>query len=218
MIVGWVTLTPLWAVATAWLAGDRDGPRADEASARPPTPGFLEALRGPATRGPELLRLAMCAAGIGTLCALEWWPSDTWIPFAALTGALGLAADYLERGTPSLEDINAFLRRALAVVLVFHYVCFAWIFFRASSFDLALGVLRQLGNAELGSANVSSLIGMALVVGFVAHFFADGSFRWLRDRFCALPPPAQGAILAAAVLVLRELGGAKLVPFIYFQF
>jgi D-alanyl-lipoteichoic acid acyltransferase DltB (MBOAT superfamily) len=212
LIVAWVTLTPLWAVVTAWLAGER------EPVERPPTPALWDALRDPTLRVPEVLRLAMCGAGIATLAALEWGPSDIWLPLAALTWALGLAADYIGHGPPTMREVYAFLRRALAVVLVFHYVCLAWIFFRASTFETALGVLRQLGTAELGHANVSSLVSMALAVGFIAHFFADGSFRWLRDRFCSLPAWAQGAILAAVVLVLRELGHAKLVPFIYFQF
>jgi hypothetical protein len=33
-----------------------------------------------------------------------------------------------------------------------------------------------------------------------------------------LPAWAQGGLLAIAALVLRELGHAKVVPFIYFQF
>ena len=62
------------------------------------------------------------------------------------------------------------------------------------------------------------LVTLALVVGFACHLFADGSFGWLRRRFVALPAWAQGVVLAAAALVLRELGHTKIVPFIYFQF
>jgi hypothetical protein len=104
------------------------------------------------------------------------------------------------------------------VLLTLHYVCLAWIFFRASSFDNALAVLRQLAGRELDHANLVPMVTGALAVGFLCHFFAEGSFRWLRLRFVALPAPAQGAILAGATLVLRELGHTKLVPFIYFQF
>jgi hypothetical protein len=149
---------------------------------------------------------------------LQWSTSEVALAIAVLAWGLGLAADLVERGLPTLADVSAFLRRALAVVLVFHYVCLAWIFFRASSFDGALAVLRQLVAREYDHANVTALVELALAVGFIAHFFADGSFRWLRDRFCALPPPAQGLLLAACALTLRELGHAKLVPFIYFQF
>jgi alginate O-acetyltransferase complex protein AlgI len=144
-------------------------------------------------------------------------PSWAWIPLVFFAWIIGHAAQ-----TTSLVDFKrrllATLRRTLAVVLVFHYVCLAWIFFRASSFDNALAVLRQLGKFETDSANVGPLVSTALAVGFLAHFFADGSFRWLRDRFVSLHPIFQGAVLAAVALVLRELAQTKIVPFIYFQF
>ena len=103
-------------------------------------------------------------------------------------------------------------------MLVFQYVCLAWIFFRAPSFDDALAVLRQIATLETDHANLVPIVTLALAVGFACHLFADGSFAWLRRRFVALPPWAQGAALAGVALVLRELGHAKIVPFIYFQF
>ena len=101
---------------------------------------------------------------------------------------------------------------------VFQYVCLAWIFFRASSFDNALAILRRLGAFEFDHANVVPLVTVTMVAGFAIHFFAEGSYRWLRERFVALPAPAQGFVLAAVALVLRELAHTKMVPFIYFQF
>ena len=200
LVLGWITITPLWAVATAWLA--REQP------AREVVP----------VRAAEWLRWAMCAGGVGLLAALEWGPTWTWLPLAIGTWALAAAADVVEtRGLDRAAAI-ALARRALAVVLVFHYVCLAWIFFRAASFDAALAVLRQLGGAELDHANLVPIVMIALVVGFACHFFADGSFRWLREKWCALPMWVQGLLLAAVALVLRELGHAKVVPFIYFQF
>jgi D-alanyl-lipoteichoic acid acyltransferase DltB (MBOAT superfamily) len=212
LVLAWLTLTPLWAIATAWLAGEH------EHVERPATPPFLRSLRDRTTRAPELLRLAMCAAGAGFLAALQWWPSWTWLPLALATWGLGLCADLVEHGAIAVGEVVALARRALAVVLVFQYVCLAWIFFRARSFDDALAVLRQLGGGELDHANIVPLVAIALAVGFACHYFAEGSFRWLRDRFCALPAWAQGTLLAGVYFVLRELSHAKLVPFIYFQF
>jgi hypothetical protein len=161
----------------------------------------------------------MCLAGLGFLAALAWSPSWTWIPLVGLTWGLGIAADAAEQGLAELRRrFWAYARRALAVVLVFQYVCLAWIFFRATSFDNALAVLRQIALHETDHANLVPIITVALAVGFACHLFADGSFRWLRLRFVALPPWAQGAVLAAVALVLRELGHTKIVPFIYFQF
>jgi hypothetical protein len=112
----------------------------------------------------------------------------------------------------------ALLRRTLAVFLVFQYVCLAWIFFRAGSFDTALSVLQQIGKLELDHPNVVPALTTALAVGFACHFFAEGSFRWLRERWAMLPWYVQGTLLAGVVLVLRELAHPKVVPFIYFQF
>jgi len=111
-----------------------------------------------------------------------------------------------------------YARRALAVVLVFHYVCLAWIFFRASSFDGALAVLRQIALLETDHANLVPVVATALAVGFACHLWADGSFGWLQRRFVALPAPAQGTGLAAVALVLIKLGQHDILPFIYFQF
>ena len=196
---------------------------------------------------PELLRLCMCAAGVTALLGLAWAPhgpwgagwtsgppvgltwllgvvadavaSWMWGPLVGLTWVLGVAADAIERGVADLRaQLATYARRMLAAVLVFQYVCFAWVFFRATSFDNALAVLRQIATLELDHANLVPMVRIALIVGAVCHLFADGSFRWLRRRFVALPPWAQGMVLAAAALVLRKLGHAKVVPFIYFQF
>src|SRR6185436_1461637 len=114
--------------------------------------------------------------------------------------------------------LASYARRAVSVVLVFQYVCVAWIFFRATTFDNALAVLRQIATLETDHANLVPIVTLALVVGFACHCYADRSFGWLRRRFVGLPPWAQGVALAAVALVLRELGHAKIVPFIYFQF
>src|SRR5207248_71770 len=113
--------------------------------------------------------VAWCAAiAIAGVCGLVFMPMATWT-------ALGFGW--------------------LAVALVFHYVCLAWIFFRASSFDNALAVLRQLVGFETDHANLVPIVMIPLAIGFLCHFFADGSFGWLRDRFVALPAWAQGLAL-----------------------
>jgi hypothetical protein len=102
--------------------------------------------------------------------------------------------------------------------LVFHYVCLAWVFFRATSFDSALAVLRQIGETSTDHANLGTLVTTALAVGFACHFFAEGSFRWLRHRFVEMPWFVQGPLLVGVALVLRALAHHEIVPFIYFQF
>ncbi len=228
LVMAWLFITPVWAVLTAWLGRDppaRPAPVEPVASEGLPWRAlFLRgSIAGPSKPQPpvavEVLRLSMFACGIGFLFTLRFGASWTWIPMVLLTWALGAAADLVEHGTRDLwPKIDVAARRGVAIVLVFHYVCLAWIFFRASSFDNALAVLRQIADGSTDHPNLVPIVTTALVAGMACHFFANGSFRWLRDRFVALPMPAQGTVLAAAALVLRELGHHEIVPFIYFQF
>jgi D-alanyl-lipoteichoic acid acyltransferase DltB (MBOAT superfamily) len=221
LLIAWLAFTPLWAVLTAWLG--RDVPATPE-----PVEGaspLVALFRGKPMRIrdtaliAELLRIAMCAVAIWFLLALRYAEPWTWIPAVLVMWSLAVAADLVER-PPSdwLAYLLAVKRRTIAVVLVFHYVCLAWVFFRATTFDNALAILRQIAEGSTDHANLIPMITTALVVGFSCHFFADGSFRWLRRRFVELPAPALGILLAIVALVLRELAQHDIVPFIYFQF
>jgi alginate O-acetyltransferase complex protein AlgI len=227
LVAMWLYLTPLWAVATAWLSRGAAAP--DTAPPHDADPGLpwraVFCRRAPASaaspslRAPELARLAMCCAGVGVVAALAWAPSWSWLPLVGLVWGLGITADALERGAAVLRaQLARQVCRAVAVVLVFHYVCLGWVFFRAPSFDTALAVLRQVATLDTDRANLVPIVTVALVAGAACHLFADGSFRWLARRFAALPAWGQGGVLTAAALALRELGHTKIVPFIYFQF
>ena len=243
LVAAWLYLVPLWAVVTAWLSHEAVAPQPPPRRAEPliaddglPWWALFRRSPEPLPRVPdgsleaEILRVLMVALGIacGTMLLpsprpLDWLvpelPSWSWLPLVGVLWALGLAADAVERGWERLwREFASYVLRAVAAILVFHYICLAWIFFRASSFDNALAVLRQLATLELDRANLVPLVTLALAVGFAGHLFADGSFRWLQERFKELPAIVQGVALVYVVLVLRELGHARLVPFIYFQF
>ena len=226
LVIAWLFVTPAWAVVTAWLGRDAPARVVVAEPVAEPSPFrslFIRDSSPPAPFRPvaitaELLRVAMCATGCGLLAALRYAEPWTWIPLVLAMWAFGVAADVVETTADRWERLGVIARRAVAAVLVFHYVCLAWVFFRATSFDNALAVLRQIADGSTDHANLVSIVTAALVTGFVCHFFADGSFRWLRRRFVDLPAPAQGVVLACAALVLRELAHHEIVPFIYFQF
>jgi D-alanyl-lipoteichoic acid acyltransferase DltB (MBOAT superfamily) len=225
LIILWVALTPLWAVLTAWLGRD-EKPAPDPVLGTSPLVAMFRGVRGAGfdtALTVELLRIGMCLAGVGFLVELVYAESWTWIPTLLVMWGLGLAADVVERGTDRWDvRLVAVLRRTVAVILVFHYVCLAWVFFRCGfmpdSFDAALAVLRQIAEGDTGTANLGKLVTTAMAAGFVFHFFADGSFRWLRNRFIELPHWARGLVLVGVALVLRQLAHHEIVPFIYFQF
>ncbi len=103
-------------------------------------------------------------------------------------------------------------------VLTFHYVCLAWVFFRAQNFRQAMTVLKQLAVGGFHTQNLSRTILLCLLAGFATHLLPEREFDRLRDRFVRLPAVAQGVVLFAVALVLREVSSTAVVPFVYFQF
>ena len=108
--------------------------------------------------------------------------------------------------------------RGGAVLLTFVYVCAAWVFFRASTFDSARQIFAQLATLSTDAVNLTPPILLALALGATLHFFPTPTLDWLRRSFVRLPAPARAVVLVAAALVLRSLARPTVVPFIYFQF
>ncbi len=111
-----------------------------------------------------------------------------------------------------------FARRALGVFFTFHYVCLAWIFFRAPSFKKATQVLRQIAQGTTFHPNLPPIVIAVLGVGLITHFTPDEQFERMKRGFGELPAIAQGAVLFLVAVVLHEAASTQAVPFIYFQF
>ena len=110
------------------------------------------------------------------------------------------------------------LLELLKGVLTFHYVCLAWVFFRASDFQQAILVLRALVHGGLHVGNFTRGVALCLVAGFVTHLIPEKQFLRMREGFVRLPAYAQGGVLFAVALVIREVATSAVVPFVYFQF
>jgi alginate O-acetyltransferase complex protein AlgI len=110
------------------------------------------------------------------------------------------------------------LPHVLGVILTFHWVCLAWVFFRAPDFGRAWAVLGRLTTFSTQHDNLPPLLLALLAVGLVTHFIPRPSYVRLREAFSALPSPAQGVALFAVAIALHEAASAQAVPFIYFQF
>ena len=111
------------------------------------------------------------------------------------------------------------LRAGLAVLLVFHLVTLAWVFFRAGSLGDALVYLTRLFSAG-GWSVQKKLLGLLVLSALVTFFIQLIEYR-RRDEwvFRSVPPVLRGLAYAAAVLYCILLGGSGgKVPFIYFQF
>ncbi len=110
------------------------------------------------------------------------------------------------------------LRRVVAIAATFHFVCFAWIFFRAPSFGHAALILQRLGKLTVDAPNLAPRVLAVLVMAFAAHFVPRRELVRLRDRFVTSPFYVQGAALAVCAYILHFAAAAKAEPFIYGQF
>jgi alginate O-acetyltransferase complex protein AlgI len=106
----------------------------------------------------------------------------------------------------------------LATLFTFHLVCAAWIFFRAESFQKAGLIFRKLGELSTYHPNLGSSVVVLLLVGLGTHWMPERWYEGLKQRFCALPAPAQGLALFFVALTLREVANTEARPFVYFQF
>jgi D-alanyl-lipoteichoic acid acyltransferase DltB (MBOAT superfamily) len=153
------------------------------------------ALRGPLSSLATALRLDVAWLHLG----LAWlWLAPLW----AAVGAFALRAG----------------RRRAAALATFHYVAFAWVFFRAPRFADARAVLGQLATLTGDTANVPRAFVVALAVAALAHLAPERPQALVREAFVRAPWWLRAALLVAAGLALRALARPAVVPFIYFQF
>ena len=155
------------------------------------------------------------------------WHGASWnfVIWGALHGgALAVNRMWQRRpGAPKpLPDHVWTTARVISVIATFHFVCFAWIFFRAPTFAHAITLLARLGRlsyaAWFTAPNLANKVPLVLILGFVLHFIPR---RWAddaRDLFIKGPAVAQGVALALCAYILHFAAAAKAEPFIYGQF
>jgi alginate O-acetyltransferase complex protein AlgI len=106
-----------------------------------------------------------------------------------------------------------------ARIVTFHFVCFAWIFFRSDSFgaawDMIVGLFTNWGAP---SPLVTTGVLLAIAVGIGSQYLPARIPRLLMARFSRLPVLGQATVLALALMVTSVLGPEGVAPFIYFQF
>jgi alginate O-acetyltransferase complex protein AlgI len=150
------------------------------------------------------------------------WHGAAWtfVVWGGLHGA-GLTAERLwreRRPTPVHAAEPAGLSRAVRIFLTFNFVCLAWVFFRATSFDRAGEVLGNLGGVWTEAPALTGGVLLALAVGLALQYLPRGWLPRLASSFGRLDPVVQGLTLAVALTFIDTLGAEGVAPFIYFQF
>ena len=109
--------------------------------------------------------------------------------------------------------------RWLARLVTFQIVCFAWIFFRSDSFDLAWEMITGLftGWGE-ASPLVTGGVLLAILVGIGSQYLPARVPQLIMARFGRLPVLGQAVVLAVVLMLTHAMGPEGVAPFIYFQF
>ncbi|MBV9863403.1 MAG: MBOAT family protein [Alphaproteobacteria bacterium] len=109
--------------------------------------------------------------------------------------------------------------KALSTILVFHFVCLAWVFFRAEDFDIAWVYLGGLGSGwQNGLQQVGPFAVMLIALGLATQFTPPDWLERASAIIGRLPYWGMGAMAGIVVALINALGPEGVAPFIYFRF
>jgi D-alanyl-lipoteichoic acid acyltransferase DltB (MBOAT superfamily) len=150
------------------------------------------------------------------------WHGASWnfVIWGALHGA-GLATVRLWqtlRGPARTTGKAALAWRYANIFLTFHFVTFAWIFFRAPNIETAMLILSRIGSLTVSFANVSAPLAIVLAIGLMAHYIPKKWYDFSLATFVRAPFYAQAAALALLVIGLQYIAQTGATPFIYNRF
>jgi len=147
------------------------------------------------------------------------WHGAAWkfIAWGALHGG-GLAVERMLE--PWLgRRAQSPLAKVIATLVVFHFVCLAWIFFRAEDFAVARLFIAGLGSGwGEGLHQAGPFMLVLIAIGLAGQFTPDALFERLAAAFERTPAWGLGAAAGVVVAVINALGPEGVAPFIYFRF
>jgi alginate O-acetyltransferase complex protein AlgI len=109
--------------------------------------------------------------------------------------------------------------KIVATLIVFHFVCLAWIFFRAEDFAVASLYIGGLASGWGGGLQQAGPFVVALIaLGLAGQFTPDALFDRVALGFARVPSWGLGAMAGVVVALINALGPEGVAPFIYFRF
>jgi D-alanyl-lipoteichoic acid acyltransferase DltB (MBOAT superfamily) len=141
----------------------------------------------------------------------------TFLIWGGLHG-LALAMAHLARGKRSRGKETGWFGRVAGWVLTFSFVCFAWIFFRATSVENAQEVLGRMGSLTTGVENLPPELIWGLVAATAAVALPLKLVNGARQLYLRAPMVAQAVVLAALIASLQLLAGGGSSGFVYQNF
>jgi D-alanyl-lipoteichoic acid acyltransferase DltB (MBOAT superfamily) len=151
------------------------------------------------------------------------WHGPAWrfVIWGGLHGAaLAVHKFFMERYSLSFRSGFGTI---LSMILTFHFVCFCWIFFRASDMSVVGDMLHQI----VANFNLSILpqfisgypaVFFLMTIGFAMHFISDNFIERLQETVIEMPLYMKAICIVAVIVLVIQTKSADVQPFIYFQF
>lgn len=108
--------------------------------------------------------------------------------------------------------------RLLRILAAFHFVVFAWIFFRAANLSTARDILSQIFSGTVAWVNITPGFLSVLAVAVLGHYIPRSWYERSQRAYVAVPFYAQAAALALLALTIQYLAATGAAPFIYSKF
>jgi D-alanyl-lipoteichoic acid acyltransferase DltB (MBOAT superfamily) len=147
------------------------------------------------------------------------WHGAAWkfVMWGALHGG-GLAVERMAQ--PWLgQRPKGRLARIVSWLVVFHFVCLAWIFFRAEDFTVARVFIGGLAHGWRDPVQQAQPAMVALILaGMAGQFLPPGAFERAGLWFGRAPYWSLGAATGLLLAAINALGPEGIAPFIYFRF
>ena len=124
----------------------------------------------------------------------------------------------IERLLKVRRFVDQGLGRIVGVLVTFHIVCLAWIFFRANSLELALAYIEGI---TLGTTDIylfSPFIAGLIALCAVGQFVPERSYERCYWTLSKAGTVGMMVIFALGMVAIQQIAPSGTAPFIYFQF
>jgi D-alanyl-lipoteichoic acid acyltransferase DltB (MBOAT superfamily) len=147
------------------------------------------------------------------------WHGAAWkfIAWGALHGG-GLAVERMLEPWIGRRSLSP-AAKIIATLVIFHFVCLGWIFFRAEDFAVASLYIGGFANGWGDGVQQAGPFVVALIaLGLAGQFTPDALFDRAALAFARVPNWGLGAMAGIVVALTNALGPEGVAPFIYFRF
>ncbi len=150
------------------------------------------------------------------------WHGASWkfVFWGAMHG-LGLT---IEKGIQSVfKPSGNRILKLVGIFVTFHFISFCWIFFRASSFEVAVQMLHQIVYSFDANLFVPVITGyknvfLLIALGYLLHLTPRRIDLKLETALTKSPLIVKSLLLALVIWLVIQTKSSEIQPFIYFQF